>query len=237
MKLEWEFDPPSVVRSLFLVVVLLTIASLAGVFSTYILGDGHLRGFVPEFNLDREMNVPTWFSSALLLFIAGLLRNLAAVSKPENVRFIRFWKGLAAGFLFLSIDEIAAIHEMAVDPLKRLFHAGGVFHFSWVILGIAIAAFLAVVCLKPLRALPPRVRVIFLAAAFIFLSGALGLEMIGGLYVEGNGPANIVYALFANGEEFLEMCGQVVFIKGLFLVAEGYREKIGHHADSAYLPG
>jgi hypothetical protein len=223
VKLEWEFDPPSVVRSLFLVVVLLTIASLAGVFSTYILGDGHLWGFVPEFNLDREMNVPTWFSSALLLFIAALLRNLAAVSKPENARFVRLWKGLAAGFLFLSIDEIAAIHEMTVDPLRRLFHAGGLFYFSWVILGIAIVAVLAIVCAKSIWFLPPGIRTLFFVAAFIFLSGALGLEMIGGSLVEGSGSSSIAYALTANAEEFLEMCGEVLFIKGLFLMAEEYQ--------------
>jgi len=225
MKLEWEFDPPSVVRSLFLIVVLLVIASLAGLFSTYVLEDGHLWGFVPEFNLDREMNVPTWFSSAMLLFIAGLLRHLAAVAKTENDRFIRLWKGLAAGFLFLSIDEIAGIHEMAVDPLRRIFHAGGVFYFSWVILGIAIAVVLAAASMKALLALPRRIRIIFIAAAVIFLSGAIGLEMIGGLFVEGNGPANIAYSLAANAEEFLEMCGEVVFIKGLFLMAEEYQNK------------
>jgi len=227
MKFEWEFDPPSVVRSLFLIVVLLAVASLAGVFSTYVLGDGHLWGFVPEFNLDREMNVPTWFSSALLLFIAALLWNLATVSKPENVRFVRLWKGLAAGFVFLSIDEIAAIHEMAVPPLRRFFHAGGIFYFSWVILGIAIAVLLAVACAKSLWALPPRIRTVFMAAALVFLSGALGLEMIGGLVAERGGPANISYALIANGEEFLEMCGEVIFIKGLFLMAGEYRNQRG----------
>jgi len=56
----------------------------------------------------------------------------------------------------------------------------------------------------------------FITAAILFVAGSIGLEMIGGLYVEQHGALNFTYALIANGEEFLKMTGQAVFIKGLF---------------------
>ena len=221
VRLTLAFDPPSVVRALFIAVVVLAAASLAGQVSTYYFGDGHLQGFVPQFNLDREMNVPTWFSSFLFLFAAVLLWKAGSLPGPGPARFRASWRGLAVVFVGLSIDETAAFHEMAVDPLRKLFRAHGFFHFSWVILGIAFVAALVPVFLKLWLSLPRRTRALFFVAAFLFLSGALGMEMVAGPFVERHGAANFSYALMANAEEILEMFGQVVFIKGLFTLFGG----------------
>jgi hypothetical protein len=216
VRITIALDPPLVVRALFIAVVALAAASLAGQISTYFFGDGHLQGFVPQFNLDREMNVPTWFSSFLFLFTAVLLWKAGGIPGPGPARFRAQWRGLAVVFVGLSIDETAAFHEMAVDPLRKLFHAHGFLHFSWVILGFAFVAALVPVFLKLWLSLPRRTRVLFFVAAFLFLTGALGMEMVGGRFVEQHGAANFSYALMANAEETLEMLGQVVFIKGLF---------------------
>lgn len=215
LRITIALDSPSVVRAFFIAVVVLAAAGLAGQVSTYFFGDGHLHGFVPQFNLDREMNVPTWFSSFLFLFGAVLLWKAGDLPGPGPARFRRSWRGLAVVFVGLSIDEMAAFHEMAVDPLRKLFHAHGFLHFSWVILGFAFVAALVPVFLKLWLSLPRRTRVLFFVAAFLFLSGALGMEMAAGRFVERHGAANFSYALMANVEETLEMLGQVVFIKGL----------------------
>jgi hypothetical protein len=49
----------------------------------------------------------------------------------------------------------------------------------------------------------------------LFLSGTLGMEMLGGLYVEKHGDNHFSYALIANGEESLELLGLVVFLHAL----------------------
>ena len=221
VRIVLTLDPPSVVRALFIAIVVLAAASLAGQVSTYYFGDGHLQGFVPQFNLDREMNVPTWFSSFLFLFTAVLLWKAGSLPGPGPARFRASWRGLAVVFVGLSIDETAAFHEMAVDPLRKLFHAHGFFHFSWVILGIAFVAALVPVFLKLRLSLTRRTRALFFGAAFLYLSGALGMEMVAGPFVERHGAANFSYALMANAEEVLEMLGQVVFIKGLFTLFGG----------------
>lgn len=69
-------------------------------------------------------------------------------------------------------------------------------------------------------ALPVKIRVLVLASGILFLSGALGMEMIAGPLVEARGSANFSYALMANMEEFLELSGLVVFITALFLYLE-----------------
>lgn len=216
MKLEFRFDPASVVRTLFLIVVLLTALSLLGQISTYYLGDGHLCGFVPQFNLDREMNVPNWFSSILFLFSAVLMWKAGDLETPCGLRFRKYWRGLAGFFVFISIDDVAAIHEMAVDPFRKWLHAGGWLYFTWVVPAAAIVIVLTILYLKVFLALPARTKRLFFLAAFLFFAGSFGFEMIGGRYVELHGAGNFHYAMIAHAEELLEFIGQVLFIKGLF---------------------
>ena len=196
MKFVFGLDPAKTIRTLTVVVLLLTAASLIGQYSTYFLGDGHLHGFVPEFNLDREMNIPTWFASILFLFSALLLWKVGESAIDRR----RYWRGLALVFILLSLDEVAALHEMAVAPFRRWFHAGGLFYFSWVIPGAAIVAVLSMLYLRVFLRLPPGVKRVFLVAAALFLGGSLGLEMAGGRFVEAHGATNFTYALIANAK-------------------------------------
>lgn len=196
-------------------VIFLTLASLAGQYSTYFLGDGHLHQLVPQFNLDREMNIPTWFASFLFLLAALLLWNIRIYEKKSNRRFSVYWLSLAIVFLILSIDEIAAIHETWVETFRRLFHARGVFYFSWVIPAIALVIIATVFYSKFTFLLPPKTRNRFLVSACVFLVGSLGIEMVSGLHVEHFGSQNFTYSLLANLEEFLEMAGLVLFISAL----------------------
>jgi len=216
MKLEFDIDPEAAIRLFLIIIVALAAASLVGQVSTYYLGDGHLQGFVPQFNLDREMNVPNWFSSMLFLFSAALLWKAGEVAGPSGEAFRKYWRGLTVVFVYISIDDVAAIHEMAVDPFRKWLHAGGWLYFTWVVPAIAIVAVLTVLYLRLFLALPPRTKRFFVLSAFLFFAGAFGLEMVGGHYVEFHGAQNFRYALIANAEEILEMLGQVAFIKGLF---------------------
>ncbi len=216
MRLEFDLDPAATVRTLFLIVAFLAAASLTGQVATHFFGDGHLWGFVPEFHLDREMNVPTWFSGFLFLFSAALLWKAGSLRFDSGGRFATYWRSLSILFIFLSIDEVAALHEMAVDPIRKALHASGFLYFSWVFAGIVFCAVLALIYWRLVFSLRARTRTLFIVAAVLFLGGALGMEMIGGRWVEHHGSSNLTYVLMANAEEILEMLGQVIFIEGLF---------------------
>lgn len=212
LSIRWRIRPRRFVRALLLVSFFLFLAGLAGQIIRFTTGDGHVYGFVPKFNLDAEMNVPTWFSSALLALCGLLTLRVAARENAPGWR--RKWRFLAGAFFICSIDEIAAMHEMLVDPVRSLLHTRGLLHFAWVVPGILLVAFLAVFLAPLFLRLPPSVKRTFFFAAAVFLGGAIGLEMAGGAYVAVHGPDHFAYSLLAHIEELLELLGPILFVKG-----------------------
>ena len=59
-------------------------------------------------------------------------------------------------------------------------------------------------------------RALLLGSAVVFLSGAIGMEMIGGSVAEVAGIDNLRYRLLATAEESLEFAGLLLFL--LFLL-------------------
>ena len=60
------------------------------------------------FDLDEENNLPTWFSSFLLLNNAFFL---ALVARLESTQDKLQWTLMSIGFFILSVDEVAGLHE------------------------------------------------------------------------------------------------------------------------------
>ncbi|MGB8953163.1 MAG: hypothetical protein WCC06_10940 [Candidatus Aminicenantales bacterium] len=89
-----------IMRTLIIIVIVLSLAGLARQYSTYFLGDGYLHGFVPLFNLDREMNIPTWFFSFMMLFSALLLWAIAIKTGKGKNSFYHYWISLSGIFIF-----------------------------------------------------------------------------------------------------------------------------------------
>ena len=200
---------------LSIVVALLVIASVAGQAIKLEGGHDYAWGFVPQFCLDNEGNVPTYFSSVLLLLCACTLGTIAVAQKVGAGWYVRHWALLAVIFLLMSIDEAAGLHELLIDPIRRAYHLGGAFNFAWVIPGAIFCLYLAVHYWKFLLYLPLRTRTLVCVAAGLYVGGAIGLEMLGGWYAESHGSENWPYTIIATSEETLEMVGLVVFIHAL----------------------
>lgn len=213
LTLRWRLSPRRFVRTLFLISLFLFLAGLAGQVIRFATGDGHLWGFTPKFNLDAEMNVPTWFSSLLFALCGFFLFRVSALESQAGLR--RKWRFLAWAFVVCSIDEIAACHEMLVDPVRDFFHTHGLLYFAWVIPAIALVVLMAMFLAPLLLRLPRAVRKTFFFAALVFFSGNIGMEMIGGAYVELHGPDHLAYSVIAHAEELLEFFGQILFIQGV----------------------
>jgi len=177
------------------------------------------------FNMDNEVSVPTWWSQTLLLAAAVLMVLIAVRSRrvESNRRRFSYWIALAIIMLFFSIDEGAAIHEIATAPIRRLFNIGdGALANAWVVLGLAVVATLVLVFLRFFLGLPKATRRYFAIALGVYLFGAVGFEMVAAYVVTVVGDtAPFTVTLLQGAEEFLEMLGATLFISaGINYVAD-----------------
>ena len=150
-----------------------------------------------------------------LLICAALLFVIAQARRVRGRPDWRPWLGLAVLFVLLSLDEMASLHEMASGTLRRLFHLEGAFYFAWVLPAGVGLILLGLLYVRFLWRLPSRTRSLFLAAALLYVGGALGMELVGGALVTQYGFHDIRYFWAATVEEFCEMMGVVVFIFAL----------------------
>lgn len=159
-----------------------------------------------------EASVPTWLSSALFVSAAGLSLLIAA----ETGTNIGYWRGLAAIFTFLSIDEMTSLHERLIDPMRDfLGTTSGPLYYAWIVPGAAFVFVIALVYLGFWLHLPPRTRILFVVAGVLFLGGVVVMEAIGGNYVSLYTDQDVTYALMAVFEEALEFAGVLVFVYAL----------------------
>ena len=212
----------SVIRALFACMVLLILAGLAGQISTWFLGHDTLLGFVPKFDVNRENNVPTWFSTICLFLCALALSVIALLEWRRRMPVSRYWFALSGTFAILSLDEAASFHEMLVQPVRSLLHAGGVFLFAWVIPGGLFVIGFALLFSGFLRELPAETRRNFLVAGAVYVSGALGMEMAAGHYVSVHQRPDFTLSVMTIIEESLEMFGTILFLRGLLRHLEKY---------------
>lgn len=195
----------------------LTLAGVASDLSRFFFHRETAFGLVRLFDLDGEGNVPAWYASITLLAAAVLL---FAVSRLCPLDQVRKWKLLACIFVIASIDEVAQFHESAGMIVNRYVRFGGVFYFAWLVIAIPLLLVVAYMFVPFLFRLSRRVRNLSLAAGCVFLAGAVGMEMVSGVYADARGYANLGFKLLANAEEFLEMTGVAIWIYALLIHLE-----------------
>lgn len=166
-------------------------------------------------SLDTENSLPAWFSSILLFFNAAALTLVALCARAKNDRDAIYWIILAWAFLFLSADEVASLHERTTEPFRYALNTSGLFFFAWVVpYGIGVLA-LALFYARFLLRLPRVTLVWFCAAGLMYLGGAIGMDMLGGVYAEKHGADHAVYVVSMIIEESLEIAGLSVFFIAL----------------------
>jgi len=211
--MKFELDPKTALKYLLGFTAFLLFMNTFGVITKHFLGNPRIFGLVFMFDFASERNVPTLFSS-FSLATAGLLLSLIAASHRRAGEHWGQWATLALVFLFLSLDEVAEIHERLIDPVRNTLHASGVLFFAWIIpYGLALIA-LAAIYLRFLLRLPRETMKMFLVSGLIYVSGAVGLEMAGGMHFETHGN-DFLYAVFYTFEELFEMLGVALFIYAL----------------------
>lgn len=190
--------------------VLLGLVVLAGV-AVEVLGAAFhwstQSGLVPLFSLSYEGNVPTYYSAVILLIASLLLAFSAVAAKKSGSGFLPHWWILSLGFLYIAIDEVFSIHEMA----GGLLTLPGVLYFSWVVPAAVLVLVLALSYIGFLRHLPRRTARRFLIAGTLYVGGAVLMELPLGYWTEKHGSHNLAYGLIDAVEESLEMLGINLF--------------------------
>jgi len=200
---------------LVVIVVFLHLANIPAVWFEYVSDDSVLReAYVSLFGVRNEGKIPTWYSSCTLLFSSILLATIAFAKRLRQDRYLLHWIGLAIIFLCMSLDEAAGIHEIMGRFLHSILNTKGFFYFAWVIPAIAFLMIFGIVYLRFLIDLPPKTRQLFLFGGIVYISGVLGMEMVGAKYWSSYG-GNLTYGIIATVEEILEMSGILIFIYAL----------------------
>lgn len=159
------------------------------------------------FNVNAESSIPTWYAQTVLLIVAFLFALIAVHSKVQRA----YWFGLSIIFLYISIDEGAAIHELASAPVRELLGAhSGPLYYGWTVLFAAVGIVIAGLYFRFLLGLPRRSRNLFLLSAIVFVGGGMGVEMVGAYMAAQSGEVGLGYAFAVGLEELLEMTGAIL---------------------------
>lgn len=213
--------PRKVLSASLLIISVLLVAQMAGMSFKYLLGHDYIYGLVPLFDFDNEANIPTAYS-ALQLFAATTILALICASKRGAGERYYYWLALALIFAFLTFDELFQVHEAFIMPLRQKFALSGLLYFGWVIpYGIA-AVLIAIAFVRFIVALPKKTSRLFVLSGVVYMSGALGFEMLGGFAASSFGEESAIYALAATTEELLEMIGIALFIYALLSYISTY---------------
>lgn len=161
----------------------------------------------PMFRLSDEANVPTWWSSAQLLMIGVLLSILAyrliSLGKPQA--WLMTLPALL--FLFLSMDEVATIHE----EIGHRWGPESLRTGMWVVIAVPLFLIAMVVIVRAVWPfLKGRTQVIRLYAwGFgVALFSAVGLELAANLYPDQSIQVHVLVLL----EEVGEMMGGTLML-------------------------
>ena len=178
-----------------------------------IYGFGADKHWLDVVNMDRELNLPTLFSILLLIMSAVLLQRLSTIEWNDDAAD---WALLSRIFVFLALDEALQIHEILILPgLRHQIHPA--LASTWVIPYGLIALGLLWRFRRFLTALPAKTSARFLRAGSIYLTGAIGMEMVGSFAVRSGliRLHSLWYGAITGIEESLELFGLILFLYAL----------------------
>jgi len=205
--------------ALFFLAVVILLTVLHSIAQTVLLytGNQDLMDITGYVDLDIEKNIPSFYSGFALFFSSLLFFCLSSLDKKQGKK-CRYWLGLAAVFLFLSLDETFVLHERLGNYTEEyirstgILEAGGLLYFPWIIPYSILMTILGLLYFRFIFRLPRKTTVLLILSAIIFLTGAAGFDMLGGREAELHGYYSITYTVLYTIEEFLEMSGVVLLI-------------------------
>lgn len=223
---EIRLHPSKIAKMMLLIVGVLSLAHIGQLCVYFWIDDPDVFDFVDLFDFDIEANLPSFYSALSLLYCSVLLLLSAWYHRRAQDPFVSHWYGLSFIFCLLALDEATSLHEALGNFVEEQdwFAAEGLLYFAWVVpYGILLCVFF-LAYLRFLIHLPRRYGVMFLVAGAMFVSGALGLEILSASEAEAHGTETIRYSVLYTIEEMLEMGAIVLFA---FAMMQYLEERMG----------
>lgn len=162
-------------------------------------------------NVDEESNLPTWFSGMLLAIASFFAYKCSlAANRVAGERFM--WRLASFGFLAMSFDEVAMIHENVGLVLRKHFHIT----WNWsATIGPFILVLIIIFALNMIRYLKDSKKAFLLLAigVVVYVGGAFLLEATNDLIDYDS--LKYLFRTESILEESFEMFGVIIIIKGL----------------------
>ena len=220
-----RLSPRALSRPLLALALVFFALSLAGDLIGRTPAAANLWPLMRQFDFVEEGNLANWYQSGCLLLGAVLAALAAADARGQGSRFARHWTVIAVTLLALSADECAQIHELTVTPYLQ-YLGDGLRHGEpaagsgpalrkalWMIpYGVVLAA-IAAAFWRFFFSLPPATRRGFIFSASLFVSGAVGAELLTDVIADRMGDQSVLYMTVNNASELLEMLGVAVFAR------------------------
>jgi hypothetical protein len=208
-----------------------TIVALLGAYAAVnliSLGSGRPRmfGLVSLLDLNGERNIPAMFSFIALLAAGLLAGEVARRIQICGRRHAWRWMALAVVLGYMALDEALEWHEHIGWLLRAGHDLPGGWHYSWVLPYAALIAAVVVVCLPMLRSVPAPVRNSMILAGGIFVAGAAGMELVGGLLATYAPERVGLYRLSVLVEEGAEMLAIALLIRTMVRYADEFEPEL-----------
>lgn len=124
------------------------------------------------FSFGDQVNVPTWYSSSLMLLCALLLLLIAWERHHNGDRFARHWAFLSLLFAFLSLNEVVYLHRRLFVFFLYVLPLPGKRYIGFLLLvGFTVGLFLAY--RKFLAHLPKRILGSFLVTGALYFTAVI----------------------------------------------------------------
>ncbi|SHM62806.1 hypothetical protein SAMN04488057_102385 [Cyclobacterium lianum] len=224
--MKFKIPPVNVLKILGIIILVLLILNLVSVWMQHSMVEKRAlyEFFIRLFDFNQEGNIPAFFSSLLLLVAAIFLYLVYRIERKQKQNAIG-WLGLSIVFVFLTLDEATQIHEFLIGYSRELFDVSGYLYYAWIIPYSAALLLLGIIYIPFFRHLNRRMLLFMLVSGAIFLSGAIGMEMLGGNQMDSEG-FGLLYMSYYTLEETLEMIGTSVFIYALIWYISTIKRKI-----------
>lgn len=196
---ELHISPRHVGRGLFLIGGVLLSAHVFVLVMNFGFGRDYLWGLAEKFNVNKEMNFPTLVATIELL-ACGALLAVNAHFRPGSLEQVPGWWILCAIFVFLGFDENIGLHEMTSGPTSQLLQAEWVPEYAWMIPYSVALVIAAAVLLPWFLKIERSSQIRFVVAGSIFVSGALGIEILESANFSAADPE-----LLAGGEKLADI--------------------------------
>ena len=216
--MELALNPNRIVNVAIVIALALVGAHVSTLVLYYSINDPNQFDFVRLLDLDYEGNIPTLYSALIFIFNGCLLALIAQFYRQQNDRQSIYWLFMAFIFVFLGIDEGSRLHEEVGDWVENFVNARGFLYFPWVIPYSVVLLIVGLFYLRFYLRLDSSLKIRLAFSAILFLSGALGFELLSAVEADSVGTTSLRYSVLYTIEESLELSGLILFMHTLLWV-------------------